>query len=328
MTPVYKASQAGSLTTPRLSYSRLSGNPEYVGGYDFLVDFLVVAGGGSGAGYTGGDAGCGGGGAGGVRCSVDASGGATTPEPKEGVYLSVPYRLTIGAGGAAPNNTVGNPGNDSVFGGISSTRGGRGGRWGAVDIGGNGGSGGGSGAYPTPSGASPVNAGGTGTTRQGFDGGAGSPSPEATNNGAGGGGGAGAVGEIGKKNGGSSAGGNGISTSISGSSTSYGGGGGGTAAFSSPGRGLGGSGGGGNGGVGGSFTGSAGSANTGGGGGGLHGASGGYGGGSGVVIIRYPASYSATFSGGVTSATTTVGSVKISTITAAGTTDTVTWAVA
>jgi hypothetical protein len=292
-----------------------------------FVDFLVVAGGGSGAGYTGGDAGCGGGGAGGVRCSVDASGGATSPEIKQGLYTGVPYRVTIGAGGGAPNNTVGNPGNDSIFTGITSTGGGRGGRWSALDIGGNGGSGGGSGAYPTPAGASPVNAGGTGRTRQGFAGGAGSPSPEGNNNGAGGGGGAGAVGEIGKKNGGSSAGGNGIQTSISGSLTFYGGGGGGTASFSTHGRGLGGSGGGGNGGAPG-FTGSAGSANTGGGGGGLHGASGGYGGGSGVIIIRYPSSYSATFSAGVTSSTTTVGSVKISTITAAGATDTVTFAVA
>jgi hypothetical protein len=51
-------------------------------------------------------------------------------------------------------------------------------------------------------------------------------------------------------------------------------------------------------------------------------------GGSGVVILRYPDTLTATFSGGVTSATTSSGGFKISTITAAGTTDTVTWSVA
>lgn len=43
-------------------------------------------------------------------------------------------------------------------------------------------------------------------------------------------------------------------------------------------------------------------------------------GGSGVVILKYPDVYTATFSGGVTQSTTTSGGYKISTITATSTT--------
>jgi hypothetical protein len=41
--------------------------------------------------------------------------------------------------------------------------------------------------------------------------------------------------------------------------------------------------------------------------------------------LRYPAVYTATFSGGVTQSTTTSGNNKISSITAAGVSDTVTF---
>jgi hypothetical protein len=51
----------------------------------------------------------------------------------------------------------------------------------------------------------------------------------------------------------------------------------------------------------------------------------GWSGGSGVVIIKYPDNYSATFSGGVTQTTTTAGGYKVSTVTAAGPSDTVTF---
>jgi hypothetical protein len=44
-----------------------------------------------------------------------------------------------------------------------------------------------------------------------------------------------------------------------------------------------------------------------------------------VVIIKYPDTYSATFSGGVTQTTTTAGGYKVSTVTAAGPSDTVTF---
>jgi hypothetical protein len=89
---------------------------------------------------------------------------------------------------------------------------------------------------------------------------------------------------------------------------------------------LGGNGGGGNGGNG---AGSAGTVNTGGGGGGggnspnATGAAGG----SGIVIIKYPDTYTATFSAGVTQSTSTSGGFKVSTITATSTTsETVTFA--
>jgi hypothetical protein len=70
-----------------------------------------------------------------------------------------------------------------------------------------------------------------------------------------------------------------------------------------------------------------GTVNTGGGGGGAGGTDGGAGG-SGVVILKYADSFTATFSGGVTQTTDSVSvpNFKISTITAAGVSDTVSWA--
>ena len=49
-------------------------------------------------------------------------------------------------------------------------------------------------------------------------------------------------------------------------------------------------------------------------------------GGSGIIILKYPDAYTATFSGGVTQTTATSGGYKIATITAAGVSDTVSWA--
>jgi hypothetical protein len=49
-------------------------------------------------------------------------------------------------------------------------------------------------------------------------------------------------------------------------------------------------------------------------------------GGSGVLILKYPTSITATFSGGVTQTTATVSGNKVSTVTAAGVSDTVSWA--
>ena len=43
-------------------------------------------------------------------------------------------------------------------------------------------------------------------------------------------------------------------------------------------------------------------------------------GGSGVVILKYPSAFTATFSGGVTQTTSTSGGYKISTVTATSTT--------
>jgi len=70
--------------------------------------------------------------------------------------------------------------------------------------------------------------------------------------------------------------------------------------------------------------GTAGTANTGGGGGGGQSLFIGYNGGSGVVILRYPSAYTITVGAGLTGSTSTVGSDKVTTITAG--TGNVSWA--
>jgi hypothetical protein len=264
-------------------------------GTAWTYDYVVVGGGAGGTGYyyTGG------GGAGAMRTgTLD---GAT----------SVAYTVTVGAGGAQQNGPGGdgNPGASSVLGTITAA----GGRGAAA--------------------SAPLTsfAGGTiATSSQG--GGQGGPGND-VNGSAGGGGGAGAAGTSGNSSG--TIGGNGgvgLSTSISGSSVFYAGGGGGSAYSNT--RGTGGNGGGGNGtkGTNGQVLGSAGTANTGGGGGGAshpaNGADYGYGwaGGSGRVMIKIPNTFTATFSGGATtSLSTSVTGFKVYTVTAAGTSDTVTF---
>ena len=110
-------------------------------------------------------------------------------------------------------------------------------------------------------------------------------------------------------------GGIGLQNTISGIATYYAGGGGGGVYDNSSG-GVGGNGGGGNGGGGSSGNATAGATNKGGGGGGgsYNGAGGA--GGSGLVILKYPSSYTATFSVGLTSSTITSAGYKISTVTA------------
>jgi hypothetical protein len=233
------------------------------------VDYLVVAGGGSGcsAGSSGGSGG--GGGAGGYRTgTLSLTTGAKT--------------VTVGAGGASSNNAgaaAGNNGSNSVFDSITSTGGGGGGRGGGSGSTGNsGGSGGGADA-----------AGGAGTSGQGNNGGSGSTS--APNYGTGGGGGASAVGSNGSSTT-SGNGGAGSASSISGTSVTYAGGGGGGAYGSPSSTGTGGSGGGGNGQSNAGTAAGSGTVNTGSGGGGA-GTSGALSsqasgaGGSGIVIVRY-----------------------------------------
>lgn len=244
------------------------------------ISYLAVAGGGGGGGAkslgTNFDASAGGGGAGEVEAST-ASVSVTS------------YAVTIGAGGAGNNGSiggVGTNGSDTTIGGLVTATGGGGGGGStdATDNGLAGGSGGGGGGD-----SNTTTAGTGGTASAGFNGGAG-----ATAGLGGGGGGAGAVGAAAGAGGGN--GGAGAASSISGTSVTYGGGGGGGAAGGlSPDSGDGGTGGGG---TGGSTTGSgvatqatAGTANTGGGGGGggttdslsMDGAAGG----SGIVIISY-----------------------------------------
>ena len=243
------------------------------------IDYLVVAGGGSGIG--------GGGGAGGFRESRNPNNApAWTASPlATTTSLNLPatgYPIIVGAGGATAS------GSNSIFSTITSAGGGLGAA--RYLQGSNGGSGGGTGqddGLP----------GGTGNTPpvsppQGNPGGF---APPGGYGGGSGGGGATAAGSNGGGPGNPAPGGNGgagATTTISNSSTTYAGGGGGGANTQSSGTGgSGGSGGGGGGGGPNNSEGTCGSANTGGGGGGaefcaaLPGGS--RNGGSGIVIIRY-----------------------------------------
>ncbi len=234
------------------------------------VEVLVVGGGGGGGDFYGG-----GGGAGGYQYNSGFS------------LTNGSYSVTIGNGGA--NNASGG---NSVFSTITALGGGRGGLGNpqsAADAGGNGGSGGGMGGYiPSTNGTTPP----LGYGSQGYNGGTGSVT--GVKAGAGGGG-AGGVG--GNASGATSGnGGVGVANSISGTSVYYAGGGGGGNG-NNTGAGTGGSGGGGNGAAAlypASANGSNGIANTGGGGGGAAQVGTGGTGGSGVVIVRYPSSYTAT----------------------------------
>lgn len=254
------------------------------------VDFLVIAGGGGGNNgvQTSCNNGGGGGGAGGYRTSAGTSGGNSAAESALSVLSNVNFTVTVGSGGALATE-----GSNSVLSTITSIGGGRGGS-GINGAGTSGGSGGGGGA---PSGSA-----GTGTTNQGTSG-SGGPGC----NRAGGGGGASGGGS-------GSTGGNGLSSSITGTAVTRAGGGGGGSYFGNDG-------GAGGGGVGADTNparaAGTGAVNTGsGGGGGYTNTYGGAAGGSGVVIIKYPDTRSATVSGGLTSSETSSGGFKIRTFTA------------
>ena len=266
------------------------------GGPKGKVDYLVLAGGGSGGWKFHGE----GGGAGGYReskCSTVS--GCWTASPlasSTSLPLSPgPYAVAVGAGGA--NSTSGscggsNNGVNSSFSSITSAGGGGGGSQaascGPETPGNDGGSGGGGANTPicTTMGSGnvpPV------SPPQGNNGGkyySAGPSY-----GSGSGGGAGGVGANGSGPTGG-VGGPGATSSITGSPVARGGGGGG-ASYNGGSGGAGGSGGGGTGTSGGSSNGTTGTVNLGGGGGGGERAptgnpsSDGWGGGSGTVIIRY-----------------------------------------
>jgi hypothetical protein len=249
-----------------------------------LLDLVVVAGGGGGGAdstFGGGFWYSGAGGAGGYL------------EQTARVITLTSYTVTVGSGGAggASAGANGVVGNNSVFATSTASGGGLGaGSPGTVTAnGGNGGSGGGAagGLSGTGTGGSATQANSGGATGYGFAGGG------SSSNRAGGGGGAGGVGSTSVASGG---GGAGRASSISGSSVTYAAGG----AVA--------------GGV-------AGTANTGNGGSGAvgNGATG-YAGGSGVVILKFPSSITATYSGGVTRTTSTSGGFKTDTITATSTT--------
>jgi len=280
----------------------------------FIANFLVVAGGGAG-GRTGG-----GGGAGGYRTSFgtgNINGGNTAVETPLSLSPSVNYNIAIGTGGS-PTTTVngvagsGTPSFIAASISIESTGGGGAANY-AVANGVTGGSGGGA---PT---SGSQNYGGARVSNpiQGFPGSANvnnvAPYPS--------GGGGGASGP-----GGNAAGGSAMSSSITGTSTSYaGGGGGGNQAgyYGGSGSTSGGGGGAGNGTTD-STTGGTATPNTGsGGGGGGFGANTqfgtGGGGGAGVIILRYPTSYTASSTLAYTNAVVPGSTDKFITITGTGT---------
>ena len=272
----------------------------------FSVDYLVVAGGGGGVYSTNR-----GGGAGGLRTSYGStSGGGASAENSITVISGNSFAVTVGTGGPhinASNYNSPTKGGNSTFGTITSLAGGIG--MPGNDLNGfpwkNGGSGVG-GAYNG-------NAGGQGTAGQGFAGGSINGAPNYKVGGSGGAGGVGLDATGSDYSGASGAGGPGLAVNIlnatnaatasvgqvSGSDVYYaGGGGGGSDSFRSRPAGSGGLGGGGAGGY--YSNGTSATANTGGGGGGganrpsnMNGGDGG----SGVVILRYPNSVSATVNG-------------------------------
>ena len=277
------------------------------------VDYLVIAGGGSGATLGGG------GGAGGYRNSYNneqSGGGGSSESALTSLSLSTNYTVTIGAGGAATANGAytinGNNGADSVFASITSVGGGGGGGHSVTNanVGGSGGGGASSGHQTY---------GAAGTANQGYAGG--DNQPTASGYPGGGGGGSGGPGGAGTGGNTSGDGGAGLASSITGSSVTRAGGGGGPGKPSilTPGSGAAG------GGSGVSTTpnnGTDATANSGsgGGGGGYVGATstyyGGGAGGSGIVILRYPNSYTITVPAGLTGSTATDGSDKVTTFTA------------
>ena len=238
-------------------------------------DVLVVAGGGGGS-YPGG------GGAGGILAFASQS-----------LASGTGYTATVGGGGSAGVSATyqGTQGSNSQFASLTAAvGGGRGGAQPATKTGGDGGSGGGA---SFPDSGTGTEAGGLGTSGQGFAGGTGQRL------GGGGGGGGGAVGQAANASGSNQGGTGGIglntvtnwgslSTVLTATGLGSGGylaGGGGGASWATY-NAAGGTGGGGTGSASASTTGvTAGTANTGGGGGGA--VSGAAAGGSGLVIVRY-----------------------------------------
>jgi hypothetical protein len=190
------------------------------------VDYLVVAGGGSGGGVAGtGAGGTGGGGAGGTRYSDGTISGCYTagPAPLSASALSISataFPITVGGGAAASPNT-GASGNSSTFSTITSAGGGGGGGWSSpTSYNATSGGSGGGGTYTgnAGSGNTPPT-----TPDQGTNGGAGNCTSA---QGAGGGGGATVAGTAGGSNSGGP-GGAGVTNAIRAPGQSYGGGGGG-----------------------------------------------------------------------------------------------------
>ena len=279
-----------------------------------IVDYLVVAGGGGGGSTRSTSGGGGGGGAGGYRSSVtgESSGGGAAAESSLTLTSGASYAITIGSGGVGgPVSLMGTSGNNSVFHTITSIGGGAGGGGTTAPLDGLGGGSGGGGSFASSAGA--------GTANQGYIGGSSTQSRAGA-----GGGGASSKGTDITQSGypypvNGTAGGFGVSSAITGTSIARaGGGGGGADNTSGGGAAVAGGGAGGN-----NSIGVAGTPNTGGGGGGAGSYSigsapekAGAAGGSGIVILRYPNSYTIS---GLSGTTITVGTDKVTTFTNVGT---------
>ena len=285
---------------------------------NFNIDYLVVAGGASGANQHGG-----GGGAGGLRTSYGStSGGGASAEPTLSLTTGIAYPLTVGDGGAGVTwinaNLAGNNGVDSQFNLITSIGGGGGSSYATQTVPGSGGSGGGGGNQ-----SSGAQTGASGEPGQGYAGGLGLIGSANNTYPSGGGGGAGGLGGNATYGVGGN-GGDGLQNDITVTTTGTGpyyAGGGGSATYTS-GSGTPGTGGSGIGGAGkaGNSSGNPGNPQTGSGGGGTNGQFPSGSGGSGVIILRYPtadiASYTAT---GLTPTETTDGTDTILSFTTVGT---------
>ncbi len=274
---------------------------EYIKDFAFQCEYLVVGGGGHGPGGFSGGYGAGGGGAGGLRNSYSGenSGGGAAGEATKGIVLGQTYSITIAAGSTnIGSGDLGVPASSSKFDNITAVGGGNGNRFGSTAN---------LAASDYGSGAGQAGRGSSGTWNtylfnnptQGFVGGA--------RSGYIGGAGGGAAGAGGNAYSDGAA----LSSSITGSAVSYakGGSGGRNTSF---------------------YNGTAGTANTGNGGRAGAYASSGYGstqggaGGSGIVILRYPNTYSISVGAGLSNGgEQTDGADKYIKFT--GGTDTVSW---
>ena len=285
----------------------------------FNISYLVVGGGGAGGGNFRG----GGGGAGALRTNWnnETQGGGTASAAVKTVNIGTSYAIGVGTAGTGRTGSYGHSGGHSTFDDIVSKGGGGGGRYNTTngtedgrassDPGGGSGGGGGGGQASSSTGQG----GASGT--YGYNGGNGSSSPSAQCGG--GGGGAGAAGVAGGSGGTNGDGGTKVSNTITGTSRDYAGGGGG-GNYEGGNTTIGGGAGAGAGGRGSGTPGpDASIANRGSGGGGAGGSGAGAGGdgSAGVVILRFPSTYTATLSGGVSSSSATVGTDTVLTITSA-----------
>jgi hypothetical protein len=275
-----------------------------------VVDFLVIAGGGGGGSDNGN-----GGGAGGYRTSwggsggTEKSGGNTTVLSALVLNVSTSYSIQVGGGGAASGTGSGQSGSNGKESYI---------KLGSTDlVKCTGGGGGASFSGTGNTGGSGGAKSGSGIANQGTAGGTGG-------GGGYGGGGALRTGGASNSHGQAKGGGDGLTSTITGSSVTRGGGGGGGCDSNSPSGGA--SGGAGGGGHGTDFDGThhdsddRGLNRYGGGGGGgadqVHGSSisNGAAGGSGTIILRYPSAFTISVTGGVSYTNSTVGSDTVTEI--------------